>query len=77
MAFTGGAPCWNGPARSIRARLTCGPVPELRSPSEPNRCEYEAELITPAACSPEAAAAAAAAAKTAEVEAAAWGKEEL
>ena len=50
MDFTGGDTCWNGPARSLRARVVCGAVAGLRGISEPSRCEYEAEMATPAAC---------------------------
>ena len=56
MLFEGGAPCWNGPARSLRLTLACGGATSLRDVSEPNRCEYIGTLETPAACDPAAAA---------------------
>ena len=77
MAFRGGSPCWNGPARSVRARVECGPLPALTGIAEPNRCEYEARLATPAACDPAEAERLGREAEEAEAEAraAAEGKE--
>lgn len=51
MSFTGGATCWNGPARSLEVNLLCGSKDVLSKVEEPSRCEYVAELHTPAACS--------------------------
>merc|ERR1719312_1493788 len=50
MKFTGGQQCWNGPARSALVYLHCGTDNQLTSVSEPNRCEYEMHLTTPAFC---------------------------
>merc|ERR1719422_1636277 len=50
MKFTGGQGCWNGPARSTNVYLHCGSENSLLSVTEPNRCEYEMHLSTPAAC---------------------------
>eukprot|EP00887_Chlorella_sp_A99_P006740 scaffold3.g6740.t1 len=51
MAFTSGAYCWQGPARTMTVTLKCGQSEQLRRVQEPSRCEYTAELVTPAACS--------------------------
>lgn len=49
-----GQACWQGPARSIRVDLTCGPVTKLTAVDEPSRCTYTAAMMTPALCSPSA-----------------------
>ena len=48
--FTGGAQCWNGPQRSMTVKLQCGNENKILSASEPNKCEYEMEMITPVMC---------------------------
>ncbi|KAH7299731.1 hypothetical protein KP509_24G026500 [Ceratopteris richardii] len=50
MHFARGDRCWNGPDRSLRVKLRCGAKIELRDVDEPSRCEYVAELSTPALC---------------------------
>ncbi|KAJ7518369.1 hypothetical protein O6H91_21G065900 [Diphasiastrum complanatum] len=50
MVFSNGDKCWNGPDRSLKVRLRCGLKNEVLSVEEPSRCEYVAELTTPASC---------------------------
>ncbi|PRW59454.1 glucosidase 2 subunit beta [Chlorella sorokiniana] len=57
MAFKNGQGCWQGPARSITVTLLCGKREHLAHVAEPSRCEYTADLETPAACTPETATA--------------------
>lgn len=52
LVFDKGQKCWNGPARSLRVALACGPEDELSAVAEPETCTYTAVLETPAACSP-------------------------
>jgi len=51
MMFSHGDRCWNGPDRSLRITLQCGPKTQLQNVDEPSRCDYVAELTTPAFCS--------------------------
>lgn len=50
MLYDRGHTCWNGPARTTLVRIKCGLENELISVTEPNRCEYLFEFVTPAAC---------------------------
>lgn len=52
LVFEKGQKCWNGPTRSLRVALACGPEDRLSSVAEPETCTYTAVLETPAACSP-------------------------
>lgn len=45
-----GAKCWNGPQRSGIVELICGPSNDLISVSEPEKCEYYFEVISPVVC---------------------------
>jgi hypothetical protein len=64
--FTGGLACWNGPPRSLRLEMRCGPESALLGVDEPNRCEYRGDFVTPAACTPALVARSVAAAEEAE-----------
>lgn len=50
MKYTNGMACWNGPSRMTTVNLNCGLETKLLSVTEPFRCEYKMEFITPAAC---------------------------
>ncbi|KAK6197944.1 glucosidase II beta subunit-like-domain-containing protein [Scheffersomyces amazonensis] len=52
MTYSNGAKCWNGPSRSAIVNLVCGPSNGIVSVSEPEKCQYVFELITPIACQP-------------------------
>jgi len=39
----------------LQVELECGSKEEVSHVVEPNRCEYQARMTTPAACSPEEA----------------------
>ncbi len=53
MLFEDGENCWQGPNRSMTVRIRCGATETLTKVAEPSRCEYTAEMTTPAACSEE------------------------
>lgn len=53
MIFDNGDVCWQGPNRSMTVRIRCGATETLTKVAEPSRCEYTAEMTTPAACSEE------------------------
>lgn len=50
MKYDHGTGCWQGPNRSTTVKLTCGKETIVTSTSEPSRCEYLMEFITPAVC---------------------------
>jgi len=50
MKYDHGTGCWQGPNRSTTVKLTCGKETVVVSTSEPSRCEYLMEFITPAVC---------------------------
>ncbi|KAL7053763.1 hypothetical protein AAHC03_026711 [Spirometra sp. Aus1] len=50
MLYDNGHSCWNGPNRSVKVRVECGPENKLLSADEPSRCSYRFRLQTPAAC---------------------------
>lgn len=52
LHFAHGSKCWNGPHRSAIVETICGPVNELISVSEPEKCQYKFILESPIACSP-------------------------
>eukprot|EP01105_Mastigella_eilhardi_P010832 TRINITY_DN250_c0_g2_i1.p1 TRINITY_DN250_c0_g2~~TRINITY_DN250_c0_g2_i1.p1 ORF type:complete len:348 (-),score=53.28 TRINITY_DN250_c0_g2_i1:53-1096(-) len=54
MEFGNGDACWMGPARRTSVKMICGatsgPAASVRSVTEPSKCEYEIEVVTPCAC---------------------------
>ncbi|WWC57645.1 uncharacterized protein I303_100177 [Kwoniella dejecticola CBS 10117] len=51
--YNNGGRCWNGPLRSVQVDLSCGKENALLSISEPEKCEYQFKVTTPALCWPE------------------------
>ncbi|XP_063150496.1 glucosidase 2 subunit beta [Candoia aspera] len=50
MKYEHGTGCWQGPNRSTMVKLSCGKETIITSTTEPSRCEYSMEFVTPAAC---------------------------
>ena len=48
--FENGLTCWNGPARSLKVSLHCGPEEKVLSVTEPSKCEYFMDMETSALC---------------------------
>lgn len=48
--YEGGIQCWNGPTRSATINVACGVEDKIVSVTEPAKCEYVFDFITPAAC---------------------------
>ncbi|KAI1785346.1 endoplasmic reticulum protein [Ganoderma leucocontextum] len=48
--YTGGAKCWNGPQRSVTLVMSCGLENAVLSVAEPEKCEYEFKVTSPALC---------------------------
>lgn len=48
--YEGGVQCWNGPARSTVVNIGCGVEDKITSVTEPSKCEYVYDFMTPAAC---------------------------
>jgi Glucosidase II beta subunit-like protein/Glucosidase II beta subunit-like len=49
-SWSGGAHCWNGPARSATAYVSCGETTQVLSADEPDTCRYVLEMKSPVAC---------------------------
>ncbi|KAJ2333203.1 hypothetical protein GGI00_002444, partial [Coemansia sp. RSA 2681] len=47
-----GAKCWNGPERSLTAYFVCADTLSIASITEPEKCEYVAQMAGPFACAP-------------------------
>lgn len=45
-----GLGCWQGPARSLTVKAVCGSETQILRVTEPEKCEYVAEMATPAEC---------------------------
>ncbi|KAJ8502066.1 hypothetical protein ONZ51_g219 [Trametes cubensis] len=54
--YSRGAKCWNGPQRSVTLDMSCGTENALLSVAEPEKCEYEFKITSPALCLPLSAA---------------------
>ncbi|CAM9303613.1 unnamed protein product, partial [Discosporangium mesarthrocarpum] len=52
MVFLDGRRCWNGPARSLRVSMACGPKDVMVEVTEPDTCSYRGVFETPVACVP-------------------------
>lgn len=51
LTFSHGSKCWNGPQRSAKVDMVCGPQHVIVSVSEPEKCQYRILLETPLVCS--------------------------
>ena len=45
-----GTKCWNGPERSVKAKIECGVKNEILEVTEPEKCEYHFKMTSPAVC---------------------------
>nr|XP_056715868.1 glucosidase 2 subunit beta [Euleptes europaea] len=50
MKYEHGTGCWQGPNRSTTVKLSCGKETMVTTTTEPSRCEYLMDFVTPAAC---------------------------
>lgn len=50
MTYNHGLRCWSGPDRSTKVILKCDTETRIEKVQEPSRCEYQLDLLTPAAC---------------------------
>ncbi|KAJ2486736.1 hypothetical protein IWW37_005515 [Coemansia sp. RSA 2050] len=48
--YEGGAKCWNGPERSLKASFACSDEITVLGITEPEKCEYIARMTGPFAC---------------------------
>ncbi|KAH9938712.1 endoplasmic reticulum protein [Fomitopsis serialis] len=47
-----GSKCWNGPHRSVTVLMSCGTENALHTVAEPEKCEYQLTMTSPALCLP-------------------------
>ncbi|KAH9843751.1 glucosidase II beta subunit-like-domain-containing protein [Rhodofomes roseus] len=47
-----GSKCWNGPQRSVTVLMSCGTENALFTVAEPEKCEYQLTMTSPALCLP-------------------------
>lgn len=50
MSFTNGENCWHGAIRSTKVKMVCWLETQILSIEEPDKCQYEMVLGTPAVC---------------------------
>jgi protein kinase C substrate 80K-H len=48
--MTGGQKCWNGPERTANIKIACGSENKIVKVSEPQKCTYEFNMLSPAVC---------------------------
>lgn len=53
LEFENGAQCWNGPIRRAEVTVRCGEETKITGVSEPEKCGYFIDMLSPAACSPD------------------------
>eukprot|EP00188_Purpureofilum_apyrenoidigerum_P001273 Plantae.Rhodophyta-Purpureofilum_apyrenoidigerum.ctg16845.p1 GENE.Plantae.Rhodophyta-Purpureofilum_apyrenoidigerum.ctg16845~~Plantae.Rhodophyta-Purpureofilum_apyrenoidigerum.ctg16845.p1 ORF type:complete len:439 (+),score=103.86 Plantae.Rhodophyta-Purpureofilum_apyrenoidigerum.ctg16845:154-1470(+) len=50
QVYENGSQCYDGPKRSTRVTLTCGDDTKILEVNEPEKCEFQMKIMTPAAC---------------------------
>ncbi|GBE79118.1 endoplasmic reticulum protein [Sparassis latifolia] len=50
--YTRGTKCWNGPHRSVTLVMSCGTENAVLTVTEPEKCEYQFTVTSPALCLP-------------------------
>lgn len=50
IEYKGGEKCWNGPNRQAEVRFSCGIEEQIIGVSEPEKCHYLVDAISPMAC---------------------------